>query len=236
MFPETRLAIAPEQVDKIIALTRPPGKAVLDLCCGPGRHAVALAQRGFKVTGVDRTKLLLDKGRAKARAAKVRIEWVQQDMRDFVRPDSFDLVINMFTAFGYFDDKGEDIAVLRNILDSLHPGGVLLIDVMGKEQLAKVLQPTTSERLPDGTQMIEHHEIFDDWTRVRNEWILIRKGRARTYRFHHTIYSGKELRDLLEQVGFVEVRLFGNLDGDEFGPNTRRLIAIARRPLSAGRS
>ena len=112
MFHEQRFTVAPEEVEKALALTNPSGKAALDLCCGPGRCSIALAQTGFSVTGVDRTKYLLDKARAHANAADVKIEWVQADMRDFVRPDTFDLVLSMFTSFGYFDNKREDIALL----------------------------------------------------------------------------------------------------------------------------
>ena len=230
MFPEQRLAATPEQIDKVLALTNPSGKDALDLCCGPGRCSSALAQVGFRVTGVDRTKYLLRKARAMARAAKLKIVWVQCDMRDFVRSDAFDLVLSMFTSFGYFDDKNEDMQVLRNILTSLRSGGVCLIDIMGKERLAKALQPTTSDVLPDGTKLIQRHEIFDDWTRIRNEWILIRKGRAKSFKFHHTVYSGQELKDRMEQVGFTDVKLFGNLDGDEYGLNAHRLIAVAHKP------
>lgn len=231
MFPETRFADAVEQVDKALDLAKPEGKAALDLCCGPGRCSLVLAQRGFTVTGIDRTEYLLDKARARAEAAEVKIEWVQMDMRDFVRREAFDLVLNMFTSFGYFDDKSEDITVLESILSSLRSGGVCLIDVMGKERLAKILQHMTSDVLPDGTKLVQTHEIFDDWTRIRNEWILIRKGRARSFTFHHTIYSGQELRDRMEQVGFVDVKLYGNLDGDDYGPDARRLIALGRKPV-----
>jgi SAM-dependent methyltransferase len=230
MFPEERFTAAPQQVDKVLNLTKPGGKTALDLCCGPGRCAIALAQAGYTVTGVDRTKFLLDKARAKARAAKETIEWVQMDMRDFVRADAFDLVLSMFTSFGYFDDKDEDLLVLRNMLTCLRPGGVCLIDVMGKERLAKFFQPTTSDCLADGTKLVQGHEIFDDWTRIRNEWILIRKGRAKSFRFHHTVYSGQELRDRLIQTGFTDVKLYGNLDGDEYGSNAHRLIAVGRKP------
>ena len=230
LFPETRFARAAEEVAGALRLARPRGKTALDLCCGPGRHAIALAKRGLAVTGVDITKYLLDKARARARAAKVKVEWIQQDMRDFVRPDSFDLALNMSTSFGYFDDKSQDLVVLQNILASLRPGGACLIDVMGKERLARVFQPTTSDVLADGTRLVQCHEAFDDWTRMRNEWIIIRKGRARSFRFHHTVYSGQELRDRLEQAVFTGVSLYGNFSGDDYGPNAERLIAVARKP------
>src|SRR5713226_3087198 len=144
MFSKERIDQADEQIAKVLVLTKPPGRSVLDLCCGPGRCSIALAKRGFSVTGVDRTKYLLDKARAKARATHVKIEWVQTDMRDFVRADSFALVLSMFTSFGYFDDRREDMIVLQNMFESLQPRGVCLIEVLGKERLAKILQSTTS--------------------------------------------------------------------------------------------
>jgi len=71
------------------------------------------------VTGVDRTKYLLDKARSKAIAARVKVEWIRQDMRDFVRENCFALVLSMFTSFGYFDDKRQDLIVLKNMFASL---------------------------------------------------------------------------------------------------------------------
>ena len=72
LFPESRFANALKDADRVLALTKPKGKAVLDLCCGPGRFSIALARRRFTVTGVDRTKYFLDKARARARAASAR--------------------------------------------------------------------------------------------------------------------------------------------------------------------
>jgi SAM-dependent methyltransferase len=229
MFNEERFDAAVQSMDMILRLTRPKGKALLDLCCGPGRFAIPFAKRKFKVTGVDKTKYLLDKARAGARKARVNIEWIQKDMRDFVRPNSFDLIINMYTSFGYFDEKREDMTVLRNIYESLRKGGSFIMDSIGKEQLAKIYDPTSSHILDDGSLMIERREVFDDWTRMRNEWIIIRKGRAKSFHFHHTIYSGQEFKDRLELAGFKNIKLYGNLKGDDYNANAQRLIAVARK-------
>ncbi len=149
-------------------------------------------------------------------------------MREFVRPDAFDLVINVFTSFGYFDDKGEDVHVLRNVHRSLRPGGTLVMDVLGKEYLAKVFQPTVSMDTPDGV-WIQRHEIFDEWTRIRNEWILVQGDSARTFKFHHTVYSAQELKDRVIEAGFASVRAFGGLDGSDYGPVARRLVIVATK-------
>jgi len=230
MFPEKRFADAAAQIGQVLKLTKPKGKSVLDLCCGPGRWAIPLAQKGFSVTGVDRTRFLLDTARAKARTAKVKIEWVRADMRDFRRPDSFDLVLSMLTSFGYFDRKDEDRLVLRNMFANLKDGGVCLIDLAGKEQIARAYQPTSSDTLPNGDLLVQRHRIADAWSRIHNEWTLVRKGRTKIFKFHHTIYSAQELSERLAEAGFESVRVYGSLKGDEYGPDAQRLIVVARKP------
>jgi len=226
-FSEQRFAMAEEEVNKIIALVDFQGTSVLDLCCGPGRHAVVLAKRGCSVTGVDKSKFLLQKAEERVKVEGVRVEFVQEDMRNFSRSAAYDLVLNFFTSFGYFNDQEDDIKVLRNIYASLKPAGVCLLEMISKEWLAKNLLATTSMEAPDGSLRIERHEVFDDWSRIRNEWILIKEGRTKVFKFHHTIYSGQELKDRLHQVGFKRVKLFGDLDGNEYGVNARRLVAAA---------
>jgi SAM-dependent methyltransferase len=228
LFSEERFKIAPEQIEKALSLAKVEGNSVLDLCCGPGRHSIELAKRGFAVTGVDRTPFLLDKAKASAAEHKFDIEFVLSDMRDFIRPDAFDLVLNMFTSFGYFDNKGEDLKVLRNIYESLRQGGVLLIDVFGKEAMARMIQPVTIMEVAD-TMIVERHEIFDDWRRIRNEWVVIKGESAKRLRFHHTVYSGQELKSLFEQAGFDDVKLFGDLEGNSYGLNATRLIVVGRK-------
>jgi len=229
MFDEQRFAAADEQVRKILKLTGIRRGAVLDLCCGPGRHSVALAKRGFQVTGVDRTRFLLNKARRHAKSARAKVEFVHSDMRDFVRPGAFRLVLNLFTSFGYFNKKDDDRQVLRNMFLSLRAGGVCVIDVFGKERIAKGFASATSTRNPDGSLPIQLHEIFDDWTRIRNEWIILKGNRARRYKFHHTLYTGQELKDRLLQAGFAEVKLYGGFDGQPYGFDAPRLVAVARK-------
>ena len=232
MFPEERFQSAEKEVEKILSLVAFSGTHILDLCCGPGRHSTALAKRRFSVTGVDSTTFLLQKARALASERKLDVEFVQDDMRRFVRSLSYDLVLNMCTSFGYFDDKDEDLRVLSNIYESLKPGGVLVMDIVSKEWLAKVFAATSSEVHPDGTLLVQRREIFDDWTRIRNEWLLIRDEQVRSFKFHHTLYSGQELKDRLLQVGFSNTQLYGDLEGSAYGTSAKRLIALARKEAS----
>jgi SAM-dependent methyltransferase len=229
MFPPERFAAAKEEVSRIVTLTQCRGGSLLDLCCGPGRHAVEFSQCGFQVTGVDRSPFLLDRAREHASNAGASIEWIMEDMRTFVRPEAFDLACNLFTSFGYFKDEQDDLQVLRNIHRSLRKTGMLVIEVVGKERLARTWQNTISTELADGSLMVQRPQLRDDWSRVASEWILLKDGHARSFRFEHALYSGRELKDRLLSCGFEQVQLFGDLQGSAYDLEAKRLIAVARK-------
>ena len=228
MFSTDRFAAAKEEVKRIITLTRLDAGSVLDLCCGPGRHAVEFAQRGFQVTGVDRSQFLLDRARAHAGESNVSVQWVMDDMRHFVRPAAFDLACNLYTSFGYFKDEEDNLRVLRNIRQSLKPGGRLVIEVLGKERLARTWQNAICTQLQDGALLVQRPRLRDNWCRINSEWTLIKNGQVRTFEFEHSIYSGRELRDMLLLCGFQRVELFGDLQGSPYDLEAQRLVAVAQ--------
>lgn len=158
-------------------------------------------------------------------------EFVLEDMRRFIRPAAFDLIVNIFTSFGYFDDRADDLRVLELVCDNLRPGGVFVLEMVSKERLARTFQATTSTELPNGEVLFERHEVVDDWTRVRNRLTLMRAGDTRTFEFTHRIYSGQEIKDLLASAGLVGARVYGDLDGRSYGVEAARLIAVARRSV-----
>lgn len=229
MFPETSFALAVEQVDQLVALTGLASGTVLDLACGPGRHSVPLAKRGFRVTGVDRTHFLLDKARAYAAAENVEIEWVQEDMRELKRIETFDLALSLFTSFGYFEAPEENLAVVENVHASLKPGGTFVLDMMGKEVLARIYQPSDVQDIPGAGMVVQRRKVIEDWSRIEMEWIFIREAAQKTYRLRHWLYAGTELKALLLNGGFETVRLFGDLAGAPYGPAASRLVAVARK-------
>jgi SAM-dependent methyltransferase len=88
LFPPDRLAAAKTETDGVLKLlSLKPGARILDLCCGPGRHAVEMARRGYKVTGADRNKAYLERARKSAKGLGLEIEFVEEDMRRFVSKD-----------------------------------------------------------------------------------------------------------------------------------------------------
>ncbi|HBM16833.1 MAG TPA: hypothetical protein DD381_10890 [Lentisphaeria bacterium] len=229
LFSEKRIAAAADEVQAILNLTGKNDGMVLDLCCGIGRHSIQFAKNGFSVTGVDTTSIYLEKAKAEALKEKVEVEWILQDARKFIRPDYYDLVINMYTSFGYSENQSDDLEMLSNIFRSLKSKGFFIMDLMGKEIVAKMYRDTISETLPDGTLLVQKHHITDSWGRIRNHWILIKDHDVRHMHLDHWLYSGQELKRHLEDAGFKKISLLGSLNGSEYGISSNRLIIIAQK-------
>lgn len=228
LFGPERMEMAPQEVDQIVAmLGLKPGAAVLDLCCGVGRHSLEFARRGYTVVGVDRTAAYLRTARDAAEAEGLAVEWIEADAREFARPGNFDLAINLFTSFGYFEDPAEDRQVAENLFRSLKPGGALVMDLMGKERLARIFDPRGWDELPDGSLFLQERKIREDWTWIENRWILIKDGQRKEFNLGHRLYDGAGLKTLLLDTGFEAVTLYGDLDGSPYDNDARRLLAVA---------
>jgi SAM-dependent methyltransferase len=230
MFTPERWDAAANEVGELLALTGlAPGAAVLDLACGPGRHALELARRGFRVTGVDRTAEFLEDARRKAHEQGLAVEWIHADMRQFHRPDAFDAVINLFTAFGYFENPADDRTVAHNMFHSLRSGGILVMDLMGKEILARIFRERDWHELPDGSIMLEERKLRSGWDWIENRWILLKSTERSEFRVSHRLYSAAELSRLLTDCGFASVKALGDLTGSPYDHTAKRLVLVARK-------
>ncbi len=229
-FTPERVESSGAQADGLIKLLGVvPGQSVLDLCCGIGRHSIALAKRGLNVTGVDRTRPFLGRAKTSADKEDVRVEWVQDDMRSFKRPNAFDGAVNCITSFGYFADQAEDLLVARNLHDSLKANARLVIEMMGKEVLARDFRERTWERLPDGALLLQERKLSRGWDWIESRWTLIGPKRRKELTVSCRPYSGAELKAVLKQAGFREVDLFGNLGGSPYDNRAERLVAVATK-------
>jgi SAM-dependent methyltransferase len=165
--------------------------------------------------------------KARERAAGAAIEFIEADMREFIRICAFDLAVNLFTSFGYFESPEEDFQVLQNVRNSLKPGGVFVIDVLGKECLASKPCRTRWVEAPGEDLFVQHCSVLPGWSRARLQWLLVRGERSVRYAYEHNVYSGQELYALLRSAGFDEVQLFGSLEGTPYDSAATRLVARA---------
>ena len=233
MFDEARWAEVPTVVDNLLKLSSlAPGGRILDICCGVGRHSVELASRGYRVTGIDLTRAYLDAAKETAGAvlgdgAAAFPEFLREDARRFVRPGSYNLCINLFTSFGYFATREEDILLLKNSAKNLLPGGCLVIETVSKETAARdFISDEEFERA--GWQVRTEYEVVGDWEGELNRWIL-RKGSILIDRsFVLRLYSGFEMKNALKEAGFASVDIYGGLDGRPYDDKADSLVAVAR--------
>jgi SAM-dependent methyltransferase len=203
-----------------------PGMEVLDLACGYGRIANRLAERGARVTGLDRTPLFLDVARRDAAERGVEVEYVEGDMRELPWEERFDRVVSWFTSFGYFDDEANR-AVLGGVHAALRPGGVLLVECNNLAELLPRWLPATVR--VKGDDLVVDHHVFEPITgRADTERTVVRDGRTRRFAFSVRMFVAAELGDWLREAGFDEVRFYDGA-GDPLTAEGRRMIAVARR-------
>lgn len=134
------------EVDFLVSeLGLPPGGSILDVGCGTGRHAVALARRGYAVTGLDLSEGMLSKAAEAARAAGVRLELIHANAARFEFPERFDAAVCLcegsFGLLGRDDDPIEQpLSILRNISRSLKPRGKAILTVLNGTAMIRRFQ------------------------------------------------------------------------------------------------
>ena len=181
------------------------------------------------MTGVDLSEKMLRLARQRAVKEGAAVEWVREDMREFVRPMAFDVFLSLFSSFGYFGDE-ENQKVLNNVGRSLKRGGALLLDLRNtRKGLAgeEGLERTVS--VPSGR--LRMRVRYDHATgRARAEHELVRPDGIRiSSAFDVRIYSEAELARMIGKAGMRVVAVHGSLDGAPFGSGAERMVVIARR-------
>ena len=214
------------------ALDLAAGASVLDLCCGWGRHAIRLAQHGLDVTGLDLSEYHIHLARSGAREAGVEIEWIESDMRQIpAQAASFDAVVNLFTAFGYFDDAGNQ-QVLEEIARVLKPGGKVLIDVINRDFIIGAFSPTEWSEDENGRVIMEQRRWDARTGRIHVKWLIIDPdGTRRVHEHDERIYTLQELELRLANAGLKVVDAYGALQEEaKLRRDSRRLVVVAQLP------
>ena len=206
----------------------PPRGDVLDVPCGFGRHAIPLADAGYRVVGVDRSQALLDEARRRAGNSR-RPKLVRADYRDLPFADaSFDAAVNLFSSLGYLGDQ-EDTRALTEIGRVLRPGGRLVIEIMHRDLLLRTFREQDWELLGAGRLLLEQRTFEPVAGVAQVTQTLIETSGARESRtFSVRVYTATELLAMLARAGFAEARCHGDFNGARFGTDTRLVIAAQR--------
>lgn len=229
MFDAERWAETEAVVEKIIALTKiNPNSQVLDLCCGPGRHSVEFARLGYTVCGVDITESYLEAAKESARDENVEVRFVKADVRTFCEREQYDLALNLYTSFGYFDKAEDDALMVHNAYASLKKGGIFIIDTLGKEIAARdFCEGESFER--SGGKVSTKYKVLGAWESLQHTWIFEKDGKVLNHSHNLRLYSAVEMKELLLKEGFTHVDVYGSFEGKDYDEKAISLIAVATK-------
>lgn len=196
--------------------------SVLDLGCGAGRHTKVLFERGWTV-GLDLSMALLKVARRESPGAP----YVRADMRELpFADDSFDLVVNLFTSFGYFEDDREHARVLSRVCAVTRHGGTFVIDFLNAAQVRRELVPY-DERVKNGITIEQTRTISQDDRFVEKRIRL--RGRGKEYIERVRLLSEADLERMLSVAGFDVSKRFGDYGGASWSEDSPRTILFASR-------
>lgn len=195
------------------------GENALDICCGAGRHSLELARRGCVVTGFDLSPYLINEAINSLRNSpekNLKAKFLIKDMRNFNFKGSFDLAVNLFTSFGYFENENENFKVLKNVSSSLKKGGYFVFDHINKKHLTDNIIPYSRNKYNDSI-MIQRRKIEGNFVTKK---IIIKKGqKINEYYEKLRLYEFEEMKKNFESVGIKIYKSFGDYYGNNFNRN-----------------
>lgn len=215
---------------------------VLDLGCGYGRHTIALAGKGCRVTGLDYSNYLLAIAKKEAARQAAKVNFVQGDMRHMAFRNKFEVVISMFTSFGYFDNYRDNQMVIRNISQALVPKGKFLVDLNNPiKTLSPFIRKSKIDRKTDRFIRWEKKTLSNGLiVRIKSEldpkmmslfitryWQESKQMISNTARVN--LFTFPELNYILENNGFCVLKMWGDYDGSVFRSQSRRMIVLAEK-------
>lgn len=213
--------------------------SILDLCCGQGRHCLALARRGFRnVVGLDRSRYLIRLARKRARAAQHNITFHEGDARRFRLPTGkFHCVAVLGNSFGYFDRPEDDDTVLDSVKRVLRPNGQIVLDITDGQWMRKNFDARTWEWIDQDQFVCRERSLSSDQSRLISREVVVHaeRGVIADQFYAERLYTKDQITALLEQAGFLNVRHHGSLEAhsernQDLGMMAHRMLITAQAP------
>ena len=231
-----------QEVDFIIKTAKlTPQDRILDLACGHGRHSIELAKRGFSVVGLDYSAAFIQKAKADAKKAGVEVDFILGDMKELSFNKDFDVVLLLFTSFGFFSNK-ENKEVFNQINKSLKPNGRFLIDVISGEAVKKRFNKEGQKedgsdllKIARTTQMsgltVDEIELYDPQEQlVHNYREWLEDGVKKEFEYYLRVYTIPQYKDMLGKAGLEFQGLWGDFSGNSHDTNDNfRTIILAQK-------
>lgn len=212
-------------LEDLIPMSRYPH--ILDLGCGRGRHSIALAKKGYKVTGIDLSPRAIEI--AQIRAAEESLDDVHFEVRDMRVPlhQQFDAIVNLFTTFGYFETDEENASVFDSMVQMLKPGGRFIMDYLNAPVVKKNLKSHEHGSMNEVEYQITRY-IEDDMVFKKIEFVdTAQNGAKHTFTERVKLYSLHWFRTQLEKRNLHLTGTYGSYSGDPYiAESSPRLLMV----------
>ncbi|HKZ94340.1 MAG TPA: class I SAM-dependent methyltransferase [Candidatus Bathyarchaeia archaeon] len=211
--------------------TIPKKGVVLDLCCGTGRHSIALVKRGWNVVGIDLSRNLLEIAKSKMKRVVLRFPLVRADMRFFpFREGTFSAILSMFTSFGYLPSESEDVMSLLEINRTLKKRGRFLLDLANRDHIVKSFRERDWAEF-EPFYMFEKRSFDLKNSKLSSQWTIIKKHSCKVKTIQHTVrlYTPTRIKQLLNEAGLRIKDIRGGYDKQEFTLEASRMIVVAHK-------
>lgn len=196
---------------------------LLDLACGKGRHAKAFAKTGAYVTGLD---LSLQSICEASKYANENLHFFVHDMRKPFRIAYYDIICNLFTSFGYFDNPRDQHKVANSIFQGLKKGGFFLIDFVNKQHAIHNINQKPYEKIEKEGVVFEIKRYLDAHRMIK-EIKVIDNELTHTFTEKVFSYSHQEMHNLFTSCGFSFINAFGNYSLETYDEiNSPRMIFL----------
>ncbi|MBN2375465.1 MAG: methyltransferase domain-containing protein [Sedimentisphaerales bacterium] len=191
---------------------------ILDLCCGQGRHCFELARRGYKnVFGLDRSRYLIRLARKRSKKTGLNVSFREGDARKFRFPDNyFQCVSIMGNSFGYFEREEDDRDVLESVKKVLTSGGILILDLVDGGWMQKNFVPRSWEWIDSNHFVCRERSLASDGERLISREVVVHaeRGVIADQFYAERLYERERIVQLLSEIGFINVRIHGELIAD----------------------
>lgn len=206
----------------------PASTRVLDIGCGRGRHSLIFAERGYRVTGLDLSEKAIEIARERRDAAGLDVEFILGDMRETVEENGFELVVNLFTAFGYFDDPDEHEQAIAAMIASLKPGGWFVQDFLNARYVRDT-HVALDEREVEGIRITQQRRIVDN--RIRKKITFEKEGSSHSFEESVALLVLEDFERMYAKIGLEIMFLAGEYDGRALSDESSRLILFSQKSL-----
>jgi SAM-dependent methyltransferase len=210
------------QIELIIrSLDLKKDQRILDLACGDGRYTYLLNELGYRTVGLDLSPELIREGQKKCGFQNMMVG----DMRSI--PGIYDVILSLFTSFGYFDEEAENYRVFEAVNAALINGGWFWLDFLNPGYIEENLIPETVTEISSFCQVIERRKIQNH--RIIKDIIFFDGQEEKSYRESVRLYDRKELESMFLKSGFEIKGCLGDYQGSPWRENTERTIIYGKK-------